>query len=185
MTCIVGLVHEGAVWIGGDSAGVAGLSLTVRKDAKVFRNGEFLIGVSASFRVGQLLHHAFTPPPLGEGADIERYMVTGFVDAVRECLKAGGHAERDNDNESGGNFLVGVRGRLFRIEEDYQVAETHLPFTAIGCGRDLAKGALLALRLVGSAKSPRDQVEIALQVAEQQSVGVRGPYTIEHLEKAE
>ena len=30
MTCIVGLVHEGVVYIGGDSAGVAGLSLTVR-----------------------------------------------------------------------------------------------------------------------------------------------------------
>ena len=35
MTCIVGLVHEGVVYIGGDSAGVGGLSLTVRADEKV------------------------------------------------------------------------------------------------------------------------------------------------------
>ena len=39
MTCIVGLVHEGVVYIGGDSAGVGGMSLTVRADEKVFQNG--------------------------------------------------------------------------------------------------------------------------------------------------
>ena len=45
MTCIVGLVHEGVVYIGGDSAGVAGLSLTVRADEKVFRNSDFFDGL--------------------------------------------------------------------------------------------------------------------------------------------
>ena len=38
MTAIVGLAQSGAVYIGGDSAGVSGMSLTVRADAKVFRN---------------------------------------------------------------------------------------------------------------------------------------------------
>jgi hypothetical protein len=37
MTAIVGLVQAGSVYIGGDSAGVSGMSLTVRADAKVFR----------------------------------------------------------------------------------------------------------------------------------------------------
>ena len=41
MTCIVGLVHGGKVYMGGDSAGVGGYCLTVRADEKVFRNGEF------------------------------------------------------------------------------------------------------------------------------------------------
>ena len=47
MTCIVGLVHEGVVYIGGDSAGVGGMSLTVRADEKVFRNGEFLMALGS------------------------------------------------------------------------------------------------------------------------------------------
>ena len=42
MTCIVGLVEKGNVYIGGDSAGVGGYSLTVRADRKVFRNGDFV-----------------------------------------------------------------------------------------------------------------------------------------------
>ena len=37
MTCIVGLVHEGVTYIGGDSLGSNGYSKTVRKDKKVFK----------------------------------------------------------------------------------------------------------------------------------------------------
>ena len=37
MTCIVGLLDaNGDIYMGGDSAGVGGLSLTIRKDPKVF-----------------------------------------------------------------------------------------------------------------------------------------------------
>jgi ATP-dependent protease HslVU (ClpYQ) peptidase subunit len=62
MTCIAGVAHEGKVWIGGDSAGVGGYDLTVRADAKVFTNGEFLFGFTsgqaAEARVRQALSAA-------------------------------------------------------------------------------------------------------------------------------
>lgn len=44
MTCIVGLAVNGKTYIGGDSAGVGGYDLTIRRDAKVFTNGEFAMG---------------------------------------------------------------------------------------------------------------------------------------------
>jgi len=54
MTCIAGFVNKNEVWIGGDSAGVAGYNLRIRKDTKVFKvNGRFLIGYTNSFRMGQ------------------------------------------------------------------------------------------------------------------------------------
>ena len=43
------------VIIGGDSAGVAGLNITVRKDVKVFEVGEFVIGCTSSFRMMQII----------------------------------------------------------------------------------------------------------------------------------
>jgi hypothetical protein len=52
VTAIVGLVHEGTVYIGGDSAGVSGYSMTVRADAKVFTVGPYLLGFTTSFRMG-------------------------------------------------------------------------------------------------------------------------------------
>ncbi len=72
MTVIVGLIDEGRVHIGGDSVGISRCRLTVRKNPKVFRNGPYALGFSGSFRMGQLLHHAFkaptghTPPRSGD-----------------------------------------------------------------------------------------------------------------------
>ena len=121
MTCIVGLVHEGVVYIGGDSAGVGGMSLTVRADEKVFQNGDFLMGFTTSFRMGQLLRYSLKPPRTHPDDDIHQYMVVDFVNAVRGCLKAGGYASKEHEVESGGTFLVGYAGHLFTVDSDYQV----------------------------------------------------------------
>ena len=128
MTCIVGLVDDGRVWMGGDSAGVAGWDLTVRADRKVFRNGPYVMGFTSSFRMGQLLRHGFEPPsPPEQPGDLEAFMATTFIDAVRERLKAGGWAVKNLEQEQGGTFLVGVSGRLFEIGSDYQVGYRRRP----------------------------------------------------------
>jgi len=182
MTCVVGLVDKGAVYIGGDSAGVSGWDLTVRADAKVFRNKDVLMGFTSSFRMGQLLRYAFVPPTHHPDIEIDRYMVTVFVDAVRACLKAGGYARKDSEEESGGTFLVGYRGHLFEIERDYQVGEMHDGYGAVGCGAQIAHGALYALSTAARNIDPRGRVRCALEAAERHSAGVRGPFTIDVLE---
>lgn len=50
MTCIVGLAHGGKVYLGADSAGLAGDELTPRRDPKVFRVGEFVFGYGSLAR---------------------------------------------------------------------------------------------------------------------------------------
>ncbi|MFG2037085.1 hypothetical protein [Dactylosporangium sp. NPDC048998] len=172
MTAIVGLVHQGTVYVGGDSAGASGWSLTVRADSKVFHNNGYLFGFTTSFRMGQLIRYSLKPPrPVG---DIERFMATRFIDAVRECLKAGGWARRDSEREEGGTFLVGVKGRLFTVHDDYQVAEAADGYAAVGVGDEIALGALFAT--AQSRMAPQRRVEIALRAAERFSAGVRGPF---------
>lgn len=178
MTCIVGLVHEGRVLIGGDSAGVAGLDLTVRADRKVFRNGDFTFGFTTSFRMGQLLRHSFVPPRRYPGADIEKFMVVDFIDAVRSCLKAGAFSTTRDGAEIGGTFLVGHAGHLFTVHSDYQVAQQADGFDAVGCGESFARGALYA----NAHLEPASRVEQALRCAESFSAGVRGPFHIETLQ---
>lgn len=94
MTCIVGIAHEGKVYLGGDSAGVAGLDITKRKDVKVFQNDEFVMGFTSSFRMGQILHYSFTPPKVAveDADDLMAYMVRKFVPAVRAIFKSEGYA---------------------------------------------------------------------------------------------
>lgn len=55
MTCVVGLVDKGTVYIGVDSAAVQGWTRRKSRVAKVFHRGPFLIGYTTSFRMGQLL----------------------------------------------------------------------------------------------------------------------------------
>ena len=176
MTCIVGLVEKGKVYIGGDSAGVDGrYALQVRADKKVFRNGDFIMGFTSSFRMGQLLAHSLKPPRYHPNDDVYAYMVTDFVDAVRKCLKDGGYAEKHNEAEQGGTFLVGYAGRMFSIEGDYQVGETVDGFNACGCGDLIALGALA----VTVGQEPEKRIRDALEAAERHSGGVRGPFHVE------
>jgi ATP-dependent protease HslVU (ClpYQ) peptidase subunit len=172
MTAIVGLVQSGTVYIGGDSAGVEGLNLTVRADTKVFRKKRYVFGFTTSFRMGQLIRYSLTvPKPNG---DLDAFMSTTFVDAVRECLKTGGWASKENEREEGGTFLVGVQGQLFTVYGDYQVARAADDFAAVGCGDQIALGALFGT--AGADLSPRRRVLKALAAAERFSAGVRGPF---------
>ncbi|HZN70319.1 MAG TPA: hypothetical protein VFC00_01345 [Micromonosporaceae bacterium] len=172
MTAIVGLAERGSVYLGGDSAGVDGMSLAVRADTKVFRTGRYLFGFTTSFRMGQLIRYSLKPPkPKG---DLEDFMATRFIDALRECLKTGGWARKENDREEGGTFLVGIRGQLFAVYEDYQIARAADGFAAVGCGNEIALGAMYATARTGLG--PRKRIRIALRAAERFSAGVRGPF---------
>ena len=175
MTCIAGLVEGDKVWIGGDSAGISGWDLTVRADQKVFRNGPMLFGFTTSFRMGQLLRYALTVPDHDPRVDTYQYMATTFINAVRECLKTNGWASKTSESESGGTFLVGYKSRLFCIDSDYQVGSPLDGFDAVGCGDNIAKGALYASdHLTG-----KERILKALAAAERCCAGVRGPFIVE------
>jgi hypothetical protein len=173
MTCIAGLIDGGKVFMGSDSAGVAGYDLTLRADPKVFTNGSFLIGYTSSFRMGQLLRFKFKPPYHKPETGIDEYMMTDFIDAVRQCFKDNGYAEVKNNQETAGTFLVGYKGRLFTIDSDYQVGESLNKFDAVGCGGVFALGSLAS-----TTGDPKERMQKALETAERFSAGVRGPFVI-------
>jgi hypothetical protein len=175
MTAIAAVVHGGRVYVGGDSAGVSGWTMSVRADLKVFTNGPFVMGFTTSFRMGQLLRYALVPPVHPDGMDDARFMVTVFIDAVRECLRIGGWATKDKDREAGGTFLVGYHGRLFVVDNDYQVGEPADGIAAVGTGDGAALGALFATPDMG----PAERILLALRAAERHNVGVRGPFHID------
>jgi ATP-dependent protease HslVU (ClpYQ) peptidase subunit len=181
MTCIVAVkVETGGstrIVIGGDSAGVAGHDILIRKDPKVFRNSEVLIGITSSFRMGQIMRFKFVPPAIPPGMDLYEYMVVHFVDRVRASLKEGGFAEVQNSVERGGSFIVGLRERIFTIGSDFQVGENVDGFASVGSGADYALGALDTLRTLPDL-SGEQMVEKALQTAAKFSGGVRAPFVI-------
>jgi hypothetical protein len=191
-------MENGHVTMGADSAGVGGYALTVRKDEKVFINGEFIICFTSSFRMGNLLRYSFKPPERKttlslagkitkwfdkvEGSNKakeqtdEEFMNTSFVDSIRNCFKAGGFGT--GAGETGGTFIVGYHGKLYEIMSDFQVGIPAANYCAIGCGQDLCLGSLYSTEGKGT---PEERIKTALQAAEQYSAGVRGPFVIKSL----
>jgi len=178
MTCIVGVAQDGVVCIGGDCAGSAGSSITHRSDEKVFRNGPYLLGFTHSFRMGQLLRYTLKPPkPPENDKNLYCFMVNDFIKEVRECFKEGGYTTISNSVESGGTFLVGINGRLFRIDSDFQVGEAKNNYMAVGSGGRVSEGALFAT----AGKAVRSRVKLALEAAAKHDTFVAAPFTIKQI----
>ena len=173
MTCIVSIIDNGTVYMGGDSAGIAGMSMIIRKDPKVFVNGPFIIGYTGSFRMGQLLRYRFDPPKqtIHQEDDME-YLVTDFIDSARRCFSINGFG--DKDATIGGTFLVGYKGKLYTIEKDYQVGVPAANYDAVGCGADLALGSLHSTARLNL--KPEDRIILALEAATEFSAGVSPPF---------
>ena len=176
MTCIVGIVDkkENKVLMGGDSSGVSGWDLTIRKDAKVFKNGEFVIGCTSSFRMIQLLQFSFKPPEIK--TDLFEYMCTDFVNAIRTCFKDGGYLQKETKgDELGGTFLVAYKDRLFKICSDFQVGESISGMEAIGCGDAYALGSLYSTKKMVNTN---DRIIKSLECASFFSIGVHKPFIV-------
>ena len=186
MTCIVGYVKDGHVTIGGDSAGVGGLSITHRKDPKVFKNGPFIMGFTVSFRMGQLLMSSnFKPPHQKKKQSDYDFMVTTFIDSVKKCFKDGGYSQTyTSGDDRGGTFLVGYKGVLYMVQDDYQVSMSMDDYESVGCGEEFAKGVLFTLDKEKNLE-PRDKIRLSLEAATHLSGGVRPPYNFVDMSKCE
>lgn len=177
MTCVVGLVQKGRVYLGVDSAAVQGWTRRPSQVSKVFRRGPFLIGYTTSFRMGQLLEHHLTVPAQKDTQTDMSFMVTLFIESVRVLLKEKGFTKIESNTEKGGQFLVAYRKHLYTIESDFQVGHMVEQFDAIGSGAEFALGAMKALEKT----APMARVRKALEIAANYNMGVCGPFTIKTL----
>jgi len=64
MTCVVGLVEDGTVYLGGDSAGTSQNDMDIYRTDKVFTRPPFIFGGAGSYRGIQLLKYELAIPEL-------------------------------------------------------------------------------------------------------------------------
>jgi ATP-dependent protease HslVU (ClpYQ) peptidase subunit len=177
MTAVVGIVHDNAVWIGGDSAVTDSedTSLVVCSNPKVFRVGSLVLGVAGARRASRILQYGWTPPKHTRGVRLDRYVAVVVADAIRRALLDHGHSEKLNNQERA-TFaaLIGYRGHLFGMDEEFSVDESAHGFDAVGSGGRVALGVLYAT----TGQAPRRRIVAALRASEQFDAAVRGPFTI-------
>ena len=180
MTCIVGLETENGVYIGGDSASVAGSSLQKTKLRKVFNTGEFLIGYTSSFRMGQLLQYQLSVEKQKDIDDL-KYLVTKFIPTIRTLLKDGGYTQISENREEAGFFLLGYKGKLYEVDCDFQVNCFIDGIASVGAGAKFIKGALVAY--LNEAVEERESILSALEDTSEYNAYVEEPFIVEFQKK--
>lgn len=177
MTCIVGLVEDGHVYVGGDSAGVADWDIIVRNDKKVFVNKDMIFGFTDSFRMGQIIQCCFSPPHHPHGKEDFDYLVSNFMDELMDIFEEKKYSKIENNQASGGTFLLGYKEKLYKVHNDFQVEISAKNYNACGCGESFAMGAMHELSPNGNL-APEEKIEKALSVAAEFSAGVCGPFNV-------
>lgn len=183
MTCVVGLVDRGQVFMGADSAGsTLHGQITTRTDKKIFMNGELMVGICGSFRMRDILQYHIT----FKAYDPKIYTPLEYVnhevaEKAREAFKTRGLTVVENNEETfNGSFIVGFRKKLFEVECDFQVGEAETQYLTCGSGGDIAAGSLFSTQKL--AIPPVDRIQIALNAAAYGNAFVRGPFYINSLE---
>ena len=174
MTCVVGIIAKGDVYLGVDSASSSSKSYSeqVVNTRKLILKQGMMLGYTSSWRMGNILEYEFNPPPLRRGVDLEKYMVVDFIGALRQCFKDAGFSEIENNREQAGSFLVAIKrsSRLFQIQDDFSVI-TPVSYAAAGSGE---RSALASLKTTEDLKlPPAERIRLALEVAAHFDFGVR------------
>jgi len=178
MTCIVAIAHKKKVYMGADSYGSNGRSGTEVLNPKCFINGEFLIGSTTSFRIIDLLQYKLSVPKVHEDEhkDNDKFMRTYFIEAVHKCFKDNGRLKTKEGVDNGGNFLVGYRGKVYEIQDDFSILNVPVYGGSVGSGENAARGSLWT---TSKAKMlPKARIIIALESAVSVNCGVRAPFNL-------
>jgi len=177
MTCIIGYVSDdNIVYIGADSAGVSGNDIRIRADEKVFKNGDFIFGFTTSFRMGQILRYVFKPPERKVFSTDDEYLHNDFINEIIKTFQENGYAKIESNVIKGGMFIFGYKGKLYFVDNDFQIGKPIRNYESIGCGENYAIGCLYALE--NTNISIEKKITKALEAAEEFSTGVRGPFHI-------
>jgi len=166
MTCIIGYKDKDIVYLAGDGALSMGNTNMSSAISKVFYNGDFVLGNCGSCRMGDILEYSFIAPKIEEGGEYNhRFMCTSFIESLKQSHELGGFDPSNDENN--GEILVAVRDKLFIIFPDYSVVEYDNHYYAVGCGHDIAKGAIFALEQANQKRAKKDKlsVEFMLTVA--------------------
>lgn len=180
MTCIVGLEHDGKVYIGCDSAQSDGHFISAIDSPKIFTTGELTFGYTTSFRFADILQYSLTLPARAENVvDDKQYIVATAIPAIREALQKGGYTTIDNNHETGGTALIAYKNKLYTLQDDFSIVRDTDGYATCGSGGRFAIGSLATTQ--DMKLPPKQRVILAVKAAIKHCATVQGPIEVRQI----
>lgn len=148
--------------------------------AKVWEWNGVVFGGCGSWRAIQVLQYWLDNESVSHQLsrfenDLERFMVKHLMPEIKTIFDR--HGPGQSEDDSGSAFLIGSRGKLYYLGEEYEFIELEDPFGAIGSGDQLALGALSVLAQ-DETLEPEEILVKSLESAERYTSYVRRPFRI-------
>lgn len=169
MTCIVGYVDKGEVYIGGDSMAVIDSNYFIDPHKKVFEIGPFLIGGAGDSDALDRIEHFMSIDPRPDGITDVHYLNTCFIPALKYVIKDFSKPEV--------NLIVGYNKAIYFVAGDFTIGSTTEKFMGAGSGGAYAVGAMAILDKMNNL-TPKQKLIKAMQASERFINSVKGPYYV-------
>lgn len=173
MTTIAAVEGDGWAVLGYDSRVSTTLpggriyTMSLTSTGKIVEVGEYLIGAAGDLRVLNILGYAFKPPtPPRSSANLDKFMVTSFIPALRLSLEENGIPLKEHG--TGAEIIVAVRGRIYEIGEGFEWCADEHGIYCVGSGSAFALGSLytsLATKKEYGIEAAKKAVKLSLEVA--------------------
>lgn len=179
MTCTVGVVKNGKVWLGGDSyTERAGIAKFQKIGTKLIRRGPFLFGYAGGSGIAPALQYTLKLPKHFRGVTpdelFHQFVMSHLIPCFSDCNLLEGQAD---SKKFDGGLLVGFKGRLYEVDSSFGW-DARPQYSAIGCATNLALGAFWVLGNDPTIK-PARQCEVALEAAAAHDPHVAPPFYVE------
>lgn len=168
MTCIVGLKHDGKVYLGCDSLMTDNVTNQVNKFPKILKKDNFLFGVAGYLRTLDLINYKLVIKPQDTKQTDLEYLCTDFTDSLIALFNDNYHIQSADDGKRQvSEILFGYRGELYLLDGYFQIVQMKDHYDAIGSGRDFALSAMATIQSIDLIKSmkPETQITKALEVS--------------------
>lgn len=169
MTTLVGLQHDDWCIIAADSkTSFSNFGTDGSPMGKIAINKNYLIAGAGMVRGSNLAHLAFNPPTPPK-QNLDKFMVTKFIPALRKCFVAHGYDMKESSDvaQHDSEFIVAVNGIIYQIDPSYSIERLGSKYYVNGSGYQLAIGALDALKAnqIDNYEEAIDAVEQAVKTA--------------------
>lgn len=167
MTCIVGVKHDGNVYIGSDSrasnsfvhSNILGMSKIGIIEGS---NQKIIYGISGKQRLTNVVKNKVTLPEKTSSMNDDNYIFE-IVESIRkQAEKYNATITKDNKVDSESNWLLGYKGRLFIVQDDFSYFEWTEEYVTTGSGTYHADGYLYSKQ---HEDNPKLRIETAIKAA--------------------
>lgn len=142
---------------------------------KIFKNGDFYIGYTASFYMGRLLQHTWIPPEKKPNQLDDEYLFRDVIKSLHRMFENNDFDFGAKGEPDRGTFIMVYKGRIFEVFSNMSLLEVDT-FASVGSGSEIMQEAIGMYLNDGSTLDLEDMLTAAFKIVSERSCGVSDEY---------